>query len=213
MTMRLMPIIASVLLTACGQASAGTMPAPKVDVPASAGLQTAVLAGGCFWGVEGVFERVKGVRSVVSGYAGGSTGDANYNRVASGRTSHAEAVRIVYDPRQVSYGTLLRIFFSVAHDPTQLNRQGPDQGAQYRSAIFPQSTAQDRAARAYIGQLNEARAYPRPIVTRIERGAFHKAEAYHQDFMRKHPAHPYILAHDRPKVAALKRQVPGLYRS
>lgn len=213
MTKRLLPIFAAALLAACTEASAGPLPAPKVDVPASQGLQSAVFAGGCFWGVEGVFERVRGVRSVVSGYAGGSAADASYDKVGSGRTRHAEAVRIVYDPRQVSYGTLLRIFFAVAHDPTQLNRQGPDRGPQYRSAIFPQNAEQDRAAKAYIAQLGQARAYPRPIVTKIERGAFHKAEAYHQDFMRRNPAHPYILAHDRPKVAALKRQFPALYRS
>jgi peptide-methionine (S)-S-oxide reductase len=189
------------------------VPAPAVDAPRASGLQTAVLAGGCFWGLEAVFERVKGVRSVVSGYAGGARGDATYERVSSERTRHAEAVQIRYDPAQVSYGTLLRIYFSVTTDPTQLNRQGPDVGPSYRSAIFPQNAAQARAARAYIAQLGKAGVYKRPIVTRIESGAFYPAEAYHQDFMRKNPRHPYILRHDVPKVAALKQLFPKLYRS
>ena len=215
---RLLTLMIPALLigAGCSPAAAGgekLVPAPKVDAPASAGLQTAILAGGCFWGVEGVFERVKGVRDVVSGFAGGSRDDATYSKVSTERTKHAEAVRITYDPRQVSYGTLLRIYFSVAHDPTQLNRQGPDVGPSYRSAIFPQNAAQARVARAYIAQLGEARAFPRRIVTRIESGPFFAAEAYHQDFMRKNPRHPYILAHDVEKVAALKRLMPGLYRA
>jgi peptide-methionine (S)-S-oxide reductase len=194
-------------------ASTGALvPAPQADMPRAAGLQTAVLAGGCFWGLEAVFERVKGVRGVVSGYAGGSRADATYKKVTSERTRHAEAVQIRYDPAQVSYGTLLRIYFSVTTDPTQLNRQGPDVGPSYRSAIFPQNAAQARVARAYIAQLGKAGVYKRPIVTRIESGAFYPAEAYHQDFMRKNPRHPYILAHDVPKVAALKRLFPALYR-
>ena len=187
-----------------------TVPAPRVDVPSQAGLQTAVLAGGCFWGMEAVFERVKGVRQVVSGYAGGAARDATYDKVSSETTGHAEAIRIAYDPRQVSYGQLLQVYFSVAHDPTQLNRQGPDKGPSYRSAIFPQNAAQERAARAYLAQLGGARVYGKPTVTRLERGAFYPAEAYHQDFMRRNPRHPYIVAHDVPKVAALKRMFPRL---
>ena len=194
-------------------ASARLVPAPAIDVPASPGLQTAVLAGGCFWGVEGVFEHVKGVRNVVSGYAGGTAADATYDKVSTERTGHAEAVRITYDPAVVSYGTLLRIYFSVAHDPTQLNRQGPDNGPSYRSAIFPQTVAQVRVAKAYIKQLTAARAYPKPIVTRLESGKFYDAERSHQDFMKRNPMHPYILAHDVSKVTALKRAMPNLYRS
>jgi len=172
-------------------------------------LQTAILSGGCFWGMEAVFEHVKGVASVVSGYAGGAKADANYAAVSSEQTAHAEAVRISYDPRLVSYSDLLRIYFSVAHDPSQLNRQGPDVGPSYRSAIFPQDAAQRTAAQASIASV---RAAGRPIVTRIESGSFYPAEAYHQDFMRKNPRHPYVLAHDVPKVAALKRIFPASYR-
>jgi peptide-methionine (S)-S-oxide reductase len=201
----------AILAGAFALAAAAPVPPPKVDPPAR-GLQTAVLAGGCFWGVEAVFEHVKGVRSAVSGYAGGSAADASYDKVTSEGTGHAEAVRIVYDPAQVSYGDLLRIYFSVAHDPTQLNRQGPDVGPSYRSAIFPQNAAQREAARQYVAQLAAAKSFPRPIVTRIESGGFYPAEAYHQDFMRKNPRHPYILAHDVPKVAALKRIFPASYR-
>ena len=172
--------------------------------------ETAVLAGGCFWGMEGVFEHVRGVRDVTSGYAGGSARDANYDRVSSERSGHAEAVRIKFDPRQISYAQLLRIYFSVAHDPTQLNRQGPDTGPSYRSAIFPQNAAQRQLAARFITQLRAAK---RPVVTRIENGSFYPAEAYHQDFMRKHPLHPYILVNDRPKLAKLKRAYPQLWRA
>lgn len=194
-------------------AAAKLVPAPQVDVARASGLQTAVLAGGCFWGLEGVFERVKGVRDVVSGYAGGSAKDARYELVSAEVTRHAEAVRIRFDPAQVSFGTLLRIYFSVTTDPTQLDRQGPDVGPSYRSAIFPQNAEQERVARAYIGQLSGARVYPKPIVTRIERGAFYAAEPAHQDFMRRNPRHPYILAHDVPKVEALKQLFASIYRS
>ena len=200
-----------VFLGACGQAAAAPPPAARVDVPAAAGLQTAVFAGGCFWGMEGVFEHVKGVRSVVSGYAGGKSGDANYEQVSSETTGHAEAVKITYDPKQVSYGQLLRIFFA-EHDPTSLNRQGPDRGTSYRSAIFPQTGAQRQAASAYIAQLNGAHAFPRPIVTRIESGGFYPAEDYHQGFLRKNPHHPYIVMWDMPKLGDLKRQFPQLWR-
>jgi peptide-methionine (S)-S-oxide reductase len=175
-------------------------------------LEIAVLAGGCFWGVEAVFEHVNGVRNVVSGYAGGAAADAKYDRVSTEKTGHAEAVRISYDPGQISYEQLLRIFFSVAHDPTQLNRQGPDVGPSYRSAIFPQSAAQRQAAQTYVARLQAAKTFPRPIVTKLESGSFFPAEAYHQDFMKRNPRHPYILAHDVPKVAALRRKFPQVYR-
>ena len=171
--------------------------------------ETAVLAGGCFWGMEAVFEHVKGVQTVVSGYAGGGASDANYDKVSTERTKHAEAIRISYDPRQISYAQLLRIYFSVAHDPTQVNRQGPDVGPSYRSAVFPQNDAQRRIAAAFISQL---RAGKHAIATRIESGRFFPAEAYHQDFMRKNPMHPYILVHDRPKLAKLKQRYPQLWR-
>lgn len=209
--------LAGALLTlGCSAASASgsqLVPAPKIDIAKVSGVQTAVLAGGCFWGLEGVFEHVKGVRDVTSGYAGGKAADASYERVSSERTGHAEAVRIRYDPTQISYGTLLRIYFSVTTDPTQLNRQGPDTGPSYRTAIFPQGTAQEKVARAYVAQLTEVRVYSRPIVTRIERGRFYPAEAYHQDFMRRNPTHRYIVVNDAPKVAALKQLFPALYRS
>ena len=187
-------------------------PAPKADVVPGRGLRTAVLAGGCFWGLEAVFEHVKGVRNVVSGYAGGTAADATYSRVSSERTGHAEAVRIVYDPRQISYGQLLRIYFSAAHDPTEVNRQGPDSGPSFRSAIFPQDAAQRRVAVAYIAQLRAARAYRRPIATRIEGGGFFPAEDYHQDFMRRNPRHPYITRWDAPKLAEYKRMFPTFWR-
>lgn len=193
--------------------AAAVLPAPRIDAAATQGLQTAVLAGGCFWGMEGVFEHVRGVRNVTSGYAGGTAEDANYDAVSTERTGHAEAIRIVFDPREVSYGTLLRIYFGVAHDPTQLNRQGPDSGPSYRSAIFPIGAEQARIARGYIAQLGSMKAFGRPIVTRIESGRFYPAEAYHQDFMRRNPNHPYIRAHDVPKVAALKASFPALWRN
>jgi len=188
--------------------AATTVPAPKLTVHATGHREIAVLAGGCFWGVEAVYEHVKGVADVRSGFAGGDRSSGNYETVSSGRTRHAEAVRIVYDPRLVSYGDLLRIFFAVVHDPTEVNRQGPDVGPQYRSAIFPQSPAQARVARAYLDQLSKQHVFAKPIATKIEQGSFVAAEAYHQDFMRKNPMHPYIVVHDKPKVAALKRQFP-----
>ena len=176
-------------------------------------LERAVLAGGCFWGMEAVFEHVKGVRDVVSGYAGGSARDANYAAVSSERTRHAEAIRITYDPRQISYAQLLRIYATVAHDPTQVNRQGPDVGPSYRSAIFPQNAAQKQAAQRFLQQLSASRIYKKPIATRIEGGAFYPAEASHQDFMRRNPYHPYIVVHDRPKLAKLKRAYPLLWKA
>jgi peptide-methionine (S)-S-oxide reductase len=186
------------------------IPTARLDVPPAPGLQTAVLAGGCFWGLEAVFENVRGVKSVVSGYAGGTRQTANYSAVSSETTGHAEAVRITYDPHVVSYATLLRVYFSVAHDPTQLNRQGPDTGPSYRSAIFAQNPEQARVARAYVAQLSAARAWPRPIVTRLESGAFFPAEASHQDFFRRNPMHPYIVRFDKPKLAAFRAAYPKL---
>jgi peptide-methionine (S)-S-oxide reductase len=183
--------------------------------PATAGprTQTAVLAGGCFWGMESVFEHVKGVTDVVSGYAGGSAAEANYDAVSSERTRHAEAVRITYDPAQISYVRLLQIFFAVAHDPTQVNRQGPDVGSSYRSAIFPQNPQQAQQAEAFIVRLNASHVFKAPVATQIENGGFYPAEAYHQDFARNHPWYPYIVVNDRPKVAALKAKYPNLFRA
>lgn len=174
--------------------------------------ETAVLAGGCFWGMESVFEHVKGVKDVVSGYAGGRDKDANYDAVSSESTRHAEAVKIVYDPTQISYAQLLQVYFTVAHDPTEVNRQGPDVGASYRSAIFPQSPQQAAFAKAFIARLNGAHIYKAPIATKIEGGGFYPAEAYHQGYARKHPFEPYILINDRPKVAALQKRFPAFYK-
>jgi peptide-methionine (S)-S-oxide reductase len=182
---------------------------PAAAAPAN---QTAVLAGGCFWGMESVFEHVKGVTQVVSGYAGGTATDANYESVSSERSGHAEAVRISFDPSVVSYAQLLEIYFTVAHDPTQVDRQGPDQGSSYRSAIFPQSPDQERFARAFIARLNASHIYHAPIATRIEHGGFYPAEAYHQGFARKHPWYPYIVINDRPKVEALRRKFPAFFK-
>lgn len=193
---------------------AKSLPDPAVDLPPAktGGAQTAVLAGGCFWGVEGVFEHVRGVTGVVSGYAGGTADTARYRQVSSGRTGHAESVRISYDPAQISYGQLLKVFFSVAHDPTELNRQGPDVGPQYRSAIFYADAEQKRVAEAYIAQLQKARAFPRPIVSEVAPlKAFYAAEDYHQDYLVHHPDQPYIVINDLPKIDALKRQFPSLY--
>jgi peptide-methionine (S)-S-oxide reductase len=181
--------------------------------PAAASTETAVLAGGCFWGMEAVFEHVRGVTDVVSGYAGGSAGNANYQAVSSERTPHAEAVRIVYDPAKISYPQLLQIYFAVAHDPTEVNRQGPDVGTSYRSAIFPQSPLQARVAKAFIARLNASHGYKKPIATRIESGGFYRAEAYHQDYARRHPFDPYIVVNDKPKVAALKSTYPNLFKA
>jgi len=183
--------------------------------PASAApkTETAVLAGGCFWGMESVFEHVKGVTNVVSGYAGGSSRDANYDAVSSEGTGHAEAVKITYDPAQVSYAQLLQIYFTVAHDPTEVDRQGPDTGHSYRSAIFPQTPEQARFAKAFIARLNSAHIYKAPIATKLESGGFYPAEAFHQGFARKHPTYPYIVINDRPKVAALQRKFPAFYKA
>jgi peptide-methionine (S)-S-oxide reductase len=189
--------------------------AATVDNPKAAGPpQTAVFAGGCFWGVHGVFQHVKGVKQVVSGYAGGTRETATYSQVTTETTGHAEAVKITFDPSVVSYGELLRIYFSVAHDPTQLNRQGPDAGPSYRSAIFPTNEQQARIAKSYIGQLNRTEAFSKPIVTKIEPyKGFYAAEAYHQDYMLLHPNQPYIVVNDLPKLANLKRLFPAMYRA
>jgi peptide-methionine (S)-S-oxide reductase len=208
-------LMAACLLAACGQAEAErAVPVPPAtqDVPPTATLQQAVLAGGCFWGMEAVFERVKGVRDVTSGYAGGTAATANYAAVSSERTRHAEAIRITYDPRVVSYATLLRVYFSVAHDPTQVNGQHPDSGPSYRSAIFPQTPQQAAVAKAYVAQIERARSFPRAIATLIEAGRFYPAEAYHQNFFDRNPAHPYIVRWDKPKVAAFKAGFPTLAR-
>lgn len=180
--------------------------------PGIARADTIVLAGGCFWGMEATFEHVKGVTNVVSGYAGGSAADANYDAVSSERTGHAEAIRVTYDPKQVSLGELLGVYFIVAHDPTQLNRQTPDEGPSYRSAVFPQSAQQRQFVDAYLKTLNARAPFSGRIVTRIESGPFFPAEAYHQDFMRKNPRHPYILRWDVPRLAKLKATYPALYR-
>ncbi len=182
------------------------IPAPTVDASPATGIQTAVIAGGCFWGVQGVFQHTAGVVNAVSGYAGGTKATANYTLVSTGATSHAETVEIKYDPKKISYGKLLQIFFSVVHDPTQLNRQGPDVGAQYRSAIFTNSDEQKKVAEAYIAQLNAAKVYKKPIVTKVAPlEAFYPAEAYHQDYLTLHPTQPYIAYNDIPKVENLKK--------
>jgi peptide-methionine (S)-S-oxide reductase len=193
-----------------------TVPAPAVDETPAPGVSTeeAVLAGGCFWGVQGVFQHVKGVTNAVSGYAGGQFWTAEYETVSTGTSGHAESVRITYDPKQITYGRLLQIFFAVVHDPTTMNRQGPDVGPQYRSAIFPASDEQAKIATAYIAQLNAAHVYPKSVVTRIEANKkFYPAEDHHQDFMTRNPTYPYIVFHDLPKLAQFKQTFPDLYRA
>src|SRR2546430_1424758 len=204
------------LLQACGAAlQAAPLPAPATDLPkpTASATQTAVFAGGCFWGVEAVFRHVKGVKTAVSGYAGGDRTTANYMTVSSGLTKHAESVQVTFDPSQVSYGELLRIFFSVAHDPTQLNRQGPDVGSQYRSAIFYANEAEKETAQAYIDQLNKAHVFSRPIVTQVAPFEhFYPAEEYHQNYLARHPDQPYVVFNDLPKVQRLQQQFPALYK-
>src|ERR1700681_1180934 len=194
---------------------ARALPPPAVDAPPGpATSAVVVLAGGCFWGVQGVFQHTKGVTSAVSGYAGGDKRAAHYEIVSSGTTGHAESVQVTYDPRQISYGRLLQIFFSVVHDPTELNRQGPDTGTQYRSAIFPTNAEQAQVAKAYIAQLDQVRAFKKAIVTRIEPDrTFYPAEAYHQDFLTRNPTYPYIVINDLPKIDDLKHVFPDLYRA
>ena len=190
------------------------LPAPAVDMPAGdAASQVAVFAGGCFWGVQGVFQHVKGVSNALSGYAGGAKSTAVYELTNDGTTGHAESVQVTFDPKQVTYGQLLQIFFSVAHDPTQLNRQGPDTGTQYRSTIFPANAEQAAVAKAYIAQLDGTHAFKKRIVTTIEMGrAFYPAEKYHQDFLVRNPTYPYIVYNDLPKIENLKRLLPAVYR-
>lgn len=203
-------------ITACdarGGANA-PFPSPTLDAPIAAGkaTQTAVVAGGCFWGIQSVFKHVKGVVSATSGYSGGAADTAKYELVSSGKTGHAESVRIVYEPSQITYGQLLRVFFSVAHDPTQLNRQGPDSGSQYRSAIFYGNDEQKRIAEAYIAQLSSAKVFPRPIVTQVvPLKEFYPAESYHQDYAERHPHDLYIVYNDAPKLTHLRQQFPDLY--
>jgi len=195
--------------------SAVTIPPPAAEAPAqSGGLETAVLAGGCFWGIQAVYQHVKGVTNAVSGYAGGAQKDATYDVVSSGRTSHAESVRVTFNPREISYGKILQIYFAVAHDPTQLNRQGPDSGPQYRSEIFPQNEAQQKVAQDYIAQLDKTGVYKRPIVTKTNtmKVPFYAAEGYHQDYATKHPYQPYIVINDAPKVENLKKMFPDMWR-
>jgi len=207
---------AGVMACSAGDNVGSAVPNPAVDaaVAPSKGEQTAVVAGGCFWGIQAVFQHVKGVISATSGYSGGAAHAAEYELVSTGETGHAESVKITYDPSQITYGQLLRVFFSVAHDPTQLNRQGPDTGSQYRSVIFYNSEEQKRVAEAYIVQLEKARIFPRPIVTQVVAlKAFYPAEAYHQDYAAHHPHDLYIVYNDAPKVAHLHQEFPELYTS
>lgn len=200
-------------LAASSQAAAVDLPAPAHDERiASAKTETAVFAGGCFWGIQAVFQHMKGVVSATSGYAGGTVSNPSYEHVSSGATGHAESVRVVFDPSQVTYGQLLQVFFSVAHDPTELNRQGPDVGTQYRSALFYMNESQKTTAEAYIAQLEKAHAFPQPIVTQVAAlKNFYPAEAYHQNYAELHPNDPYIVFNDAPKVANLKKRFPELY--
>lgn len=196
--------------------AAGAFPSPAIDIPktTATGQQTLVLAGGCFWGMEAVFEHLKGVSNVVSGFSGGRAETAQYETVSMGQTGHAESVKITYDPAQISYGQLLKVFFSVAHDPTQLNRQGPDSGTQYRSAIFFANQTEKQVAQAYIKQLNQAHIFPQPIVTELAPlNGFYAAEEYHQNFIANHPNYPYVVINDLPKLNQLKNQFAALYKN
>jgi peptide-methionine (S)-S-oxide reductase len=210
----LMLTLAGVVACNAGDRPAASIPSPLVDTALAKDKaeQTAVVSGGCFWGIQAVFQHVKGVINATSGYSGGAASTAEYELVSNGDTGHAESVKITYDPSQITYGQLLRIFFSVAHDPTELNRQGPDTGSQYRSSIFYASDEQKRVADAYISQLEKAKVFPRPIVTQVVAlKAFYPAEAYHQDYAAHHPNNPYIVVNDAPKVANLRQQFPNLY--
>lgn len=212
---RTLPFLLAGSSLACSTATAAVaIPDPIVDarLATTKGEQTAVFAGGCFWGIEAVFDHVKGVKSATSGYSGGAANTAHYEMVSNGDTGHAESVRVTYDPSQVSFGQLLKVFFAVAHDPTELNRQGPDTGTQYRSAIFYGDEEQKRIAEAYITQLNQAKVFPRPIVTQIGAlKAFYEAEDYQQDYVKHNPNQPYIVINDLPKVASLRKFLPQLY--
>jgi peptide-methionine (S)-S-oxide reductase len=210
----LLILLAGVVACNAGSGASVPVPSPVVDQAkaAASGKQTAVIAGGCFWGIQAVFQHVKGVVSATSGYSGGSKLSAEYEVVSTGETGHAESVQIVYDPAQITYGELLRVFFSVAHDPTQLNRQGPDSGTQYRSVIFYGSDEQKKIADAYIAQLDQAKVFSRPIVTQVvPLKAFYPAEAYHQNYATLHPDNPYIAFNDAPKVEHLRQEFPALY--
>jgi len=211
----LLAVAALSLMSRSNAEMARAVPPPAVDeTTGPATTEVAVLAGGCFWGVQGVFQHVAGVTTAVSGYAGGGASTAHYDDVETGTTGHAESVRIAFDPRRISYGRILQIYFSVAHDPTELDYQGPDRGTQYRSTIFPTTQEQANVANAYIAQLGQAHAFPARIVTTIEPGrAFYPAEAYHQDFLARNPSNPYIVYNDLPKIRALQRLFPDLYRA
>ncbi len=225
MTRTISTIAASIVLIAAlallfsgnhTQAGTSALPEPAVDdaLAATSGQQTIVFAGGCFWGIQAVFEHVKGVTSATAGYAGGTAQTADYENVSSGETGHAESVKVVYDPSKTTLGQLLRVFFSVAHDPTELDRQGPDYGKQYRSAIFYTTENQKKIAQAYINQLTQAKAFTSPIVTQLNSNSvFYEAEAYHQDYAAKHPDNPYIIFNDAPKVDRLRQQFPDLYKA
>jgi peptide-methionine (S)-S-oxide reductase len=209
-------LITVTVLTACNTARAAAvkLPDPSMDdqLAAAKGEKVAVFAGGCFWGIQAVFQHVKGVKRAWSGYSGGTASTAEYEIVSSGRTGHAESVQVIYDPSQITYGQLLKVLFSVAHDPTELNRQGPDEGTQYRSAIFFGNEEQRKIAQSYIGQLNEAKAFKHKIVTEVTPlKAFYKAEEYHQDYVTHHPDQPYVMYNDLPKLTDLKKQFPELY--
>src|SRR6266478_5808477 len=210
----LLTVLFASMIACAGDRTSTTIPNPTVDATLATAKaeQTAVIAGGCFWGIQAVFQHVKGVISATSGYSGGAAGTAEYELVSNGDTGHAESVKIIYDPSQITYGQLLRVFFSIAHDPTQLNRQGPDTGSQYRSSIFYNNDEQKRIAEAYIAQLEKAKVFPRSIVTQVVAlKAFYPAEAYHQDYAAHHPDNPYIAYNDAPKVAHLRQQFPDLY--
>ncbi len=213
--MRTLNVLLALGLAGCmSSGTAGPLPDPAADVPLAktASTETAVFAGGCFWGVEAVFGNVTGVSKAVSGYAGGTLASPSYEQVSSGSTGHAESVSVTYDPSKVSYGQLLKVFFAVAHNPTELNRQGPDTGTQYRSAIFYANPEQQRVAKAYIAQLQAAKAFPRPIVTEVSPlKTFYPAEDYHQNYLVRNPYQPYIVINDLPKLAALKKDLPALY--
>ena len=213
--MKILKVLPALALAACVSASnAGPLPDPAADVPLAktGGTETAVFAGGCFWGVEAVFESLKGVSKAVSGYSGGKTAAPSYEQVSSGMTGHAEAVKVTYDPSRITYGTLLKVFFQIAHNPTELNRQGPDVGTQYRSAIYFANPEQERVTKAYITQLDTAKAFRKPIVTEVAPlKDFYDAEAYHQDYLVRNPNQPYIVFNDLPKLNALKKELPALY--
>ncbi|MFU2327096.1 peptide-methionine (S)-S-oxide reductase MsrA [Pseudomonas sp. NFX98] len=215
----LLGLAAAGVISQCSAFSFGSaeeavvIPPPTLDEITQAHSETAVFAGGCFWGVQGVFQHVKGVKDAVSGYAGGAANTAQYERVSNGNTGHAESVEVTFDPTQVSYGTLLQIYFSVAHNPTELNRQGPDTGTQYRSAIFTKNAEQQKVAEAYIAQLDAAKSFSKPIVTKLESyNGFYPAEEEHQDFLTEHLTYPYIVINDLPKVAQLKQLYPDRYQ-